>query len=323
MASTVTLQYGDLIETIPIFDGRLHIPTITDAFTLRVAKIDGVLAPVDSQGFTHAIIKPLNISGTSAEGAAMSGLDTGDSKLDQIISLLKAKTNPKARPISEVGSAEADSVLLELGFLQDDGNEVDPIVVPAGLSTCHSFDYSQFSSEDDGTLALLQHHQQQLSGLEVQFGRSQFQMYDIHHRKDLKLTLPSDVSYFGGLDGVAAPWGLAKAGVVSEMRIAYEHKQSSAQKQAYREANPQYHELTGTRLVSWTDLTPQQAYFKQAQWLAKPNATQRQNTLDSIPEDDALPLKKMRMYRPEAMALAQLSPELLEDLSPAEREARG
>ena len=176
-------------------------------------------------------------------GHCVAGLDTGDSKLDQILSLLKAKTDPKARPISEVGSAEADSVLLELGFLQDDGNEVDPIVVPAGLSMCHSFDYSQFPSEDDNTPALLQHHQQQLSGFEVQFGRSQFQMYDIHHRKDLKLILPSGVSYIGGLDGVAAPWGLAKAGAVSEMRIAYEHKQSSAQKQAYREANPQYYEV--------------------------------------------------------------------------------
>ncbi|KAL0038611.1 hypothetical protein WJX77_012696 [Trebouxia sp. C0004] len=223
----------------------------------------------------------------------MSGLDTGDSKLDQIISLLKAKTNPKARPISEVGSAEADSVLLELGFLQDDGNEVDPIVVPAGLSTCHSFDYSQFSSEDDGTLALLQHHQQQLSGLEVQFGRSQFQMYDIHHRKDLKLTLPSDVSYFGGLDGVAAPWGLAKAGVVSEMRIAYEHKQSSAQKQAYREANPQYHEG------------------------GVPKSGGAHTTFAGKRKGQSI------VALPEAMALAQLSPELLEDLSPAEREARG
>ncbi|KAL0042054.1 hypothetical protein WJX77_001817 [Trebouxia sp. C0004] len=184
-----------------------------------------------------SMANPLHIS-----GAPIAGLDTGDSKLDQILSLLKAKTNPKARPISEVGSAEADSVLLELGFLQDDGNEVDPIVVPAGLSMCHSFDYSQFPSEDDGTPALLQHHQQQLSGFEVQFGRSQFQMYDIHHRKDLKLTLPSGVSYIGGLDGVAAPWGLAKAGAVSEMRIAYEHKQSIAQKQAHQEANPQYYE---------------------------------------------------------------------------------
>ena len=72
MASNVTLKYGDLTETIPLFEGRLHIPTIKDAFTLRVAKIDGALAPVDSQGFTYAIFKPgdtLNISGTSAHQA--------------------------------------------------------------------------------------------------------------------------------------------------------------------------------------------------------------------------------------------------------------
>ncbi|DBA95781.1 TPA: hypothetical protein ACH3X1_001334 [Trebouxia sp. C0004] len=70
MAFTVTLKYGDLIETIPLFEGRLHIPTIKDAFTLHVARIDGVLAPVDSQGFTYAIFKPgdtLNISGNSAK----------------------------------------------------------------------------------------------------------------------------------------------------------------------------------------------------------------------------------------------------------------
>ena len=69
MASNVTLQYGDLTETIPLFEGRLHILTIKDAFTLRVARIDSALAPVDSQGFIHAIFKPgvtVNISGTSA-----------------------------------------------------------------------------------------------------------------------------------------------------------------------------------------------------------------------------------------------------------------
>ena len=73
MASNVTLKYGDLTETIPLFEGRLHIPTIKDAFTLRVAKTDGALAPVDSQGFTYPIFKPgdtLNISGTSAESAS-------------------------------------------------------------------------------------------------------------------------------------------------------------------------------------------------------------------------------------------------------------
>ena len=78
-------------------------------------------------------------------------------------------------------------------------------------------------------------------------------------------------------------------------------------------------QLTGTRLVSWTDWTPQQAYIKQAQWLARPSATQRQHTLDSIPEDDALPLKKMRVYRPEAVALAQVSPHLLEDMYAVEK----
>ena len=76
MVSTVILKYGDLTESIPLFEGRLHIPTIKDAFILCVARIDGVLAPFDSQGFTHAIFKPgdtLNISGTSAEVAAMPG----------------------------------------------------------------------------------------------------------------------------------------------------------------------------------------------------------------------------------------------------------
>ncbi len=67
---------------------------------------------------------------------------------------------------------------------------------------------------------------------------------------------------------------------------------------------------------------PQQAYYKQAELLAKPAAAQRQNTLDSIPENDAAPLKKMRLCRPDAATLAQLSPELLDDLSPAERVGR-
>ena len=55
MASTVTLKFGELTETIPLFEGRLHIPTIKDAFTLRVPRIDGVLAPVDSQGFSSEV----------------------------------------------------------------------------------------------------------------------------------------------------------------------------------------------------------------------------------------------------------------------------
>lgn len=76
MASTVTLHFRGLTEIIPLFDGRVHIPTIKDTFQLRVAKINGVLAPADSQGFTHAKFKPgdtLDISGTPAEICAIPG----------------------------------------------------------------------------------------------------------------------------------------------------------------------------------------------------------------------------------------------------------
>jgi len=168
----------------------------------------------------------------------IAGLGTDDSKFDQILSLLKVKANPIASPISNVGSAEADSILLELGFLQEDGNKAYPIVVPTEAPECSSFDYSQFSSEDNGTPRLLKHHQKQLTQFGVQFGRSYFEIHDVHIRRDLKLLLPSGTSYHGGVDGVVAPWGLTKAGAVTEMRIAYEHKQSAAQKRLYREAHP-------------------------------------------------------------------------------------
>ena len=62
-------------------------------------------------------------------------------------------------------------------------------------------------------------------------------MCDMHVRKDLKLALPSGVSYIGGLDAVTAPWGLVKAGAVSDMRVSYVHKQVSVQEQVLQEAH--------------------------------------------------------------------------------------
>ena len=79
---------------------------------------------------------------------AIAGLGTDDSKFDQILSVLKAKANPKASPMSNVGSAEADRILLELGFLPEDGNKAYPIVVPTEAPECSSFDSSQFSTEN-------------------------------------------------------------------------------------------------------------------------------------------------------------------------------
>ena len=76
MASNVTLKYGDLTEKIPLFGGRLHIPTIKDAFALRGIRVADTLAPFDNEGLTLATFEPgdtLNISGTPAELPAMPG----------------------------------------------------------------------------------------------------------------------------------------------------------------------------------------------------------------------------------------------------------
>ena len=62
-------------------------------------------------------------------------------------------------------------------------------------------------------------------------------------------------------------------------------------------------------LVRWEDLTPQQAYYKQAQLLtaaldAYPG--QALKVLDSIPEEEQVPLKRCRILRPGGGLLEQL-----------------
>ena len=76
MESIVTLQFGALTKRIPLFDGKVHVPTIEKAFELRVAEINGVLAPANSQGFTYVRFNSgdtLSISGTPAGGSAIPG----------------------------------------------------------------------------------------------------------------------------------------------------------------------------------------------------------------------------------------------------------
>ena len=102
----------------------------------------------------------------------IAGLGTDGSKLDQILSLLKSKANRKTSPIFNVGSPEADPILLDLEFLQEDGNKAYPVVLPADVPECSSCDCSQFLSEDNGTPRLLKHHQEQLNQLGVRFDRS-------------------------------------------------------------------------------------------------------------------------------------------------------
>ena len=76
MASFVTLKFGNRTEETNLMEGRVHIPTIKDAFALCVVNINGELVPCNHKGFTHASFNPgdiLIISGTPAEVAATPG----------------------------------------------------------------------------------------------------------------------------------------------------------------------------------------------------------------------------------------------------------
>ena len=92
----------------------------------------------------------------------------------QVLTSLKPQRASKPQSISNVGSAEADSILLDLQFSQDDGNLASPIVVPAGEPSCSPFDYSQHPSEDAGTPVLLKHHEHHLGCLECNLAEAGF-----------------------------------------------------------------------------------------------------------------------------------------------------
>ncbi len=68
-------------------------------------------------------------------------------------------------------------------------------------------------------------------------------------------------------------------------------------------------QVRGMTLVRWDNLTPQEAYYKQAQLLnaalkAYPGPALK--VLDNIPEEDQVPLKKCRILRPGGGLLEQL-----------------
>lgn len=79
---------------------------------ITIAYAEACIAKVDiqhhrgSQMVSHFALVPAQTPSYLGFGHCVAGPDTGDPKLDQMLSVLKAKTNPKTRPISEVGSAD-------------------------------------------------------------------------------------------------------------------------------------------------------------------------------------------------------------------------
>ncbi len=60
---------------------------------------------------------------------------------------------------SDVGSAEAEQLLVSLDLLEVNGNLVDPIEVPGDTATCSEFDYTPYPDEKAGNADALKHHQ--------------------------------------------------------------------------------------------------------------------------------------------------------------------
>jgi hypothetical protein len=160
--------------------------------------------------------------------------------LQGLLRELQKTKERKAKSFSKVGSTEAEDLLAELGFAEEDGKLEDPILPPPDVPEAEAFDYSLYPNEDAGTPDLLKHHQQQLQKYGVSFGRGAFQMYDIHENKKLySLIAPDDESEFTGTaDGLLAPSGLYVASAARQCRALFEHKQTEEQKQIFRDNNP-------------------------------------------------------------------------------------
>lgn len=155
--------------------------------------------------------------------------------LTALMNQLQSSKAVVPQDFSRVGSTQANKVLASLDIMECVGNVLDPIVVSESAPASRSFDFSQYANEDAGTLELLKHHQAELIKYGIRFGRGAFTMYDLHNHQNPYPIVHDGQEYHGGLDGGVAPHGLSIASAANQLRVAYEHKQSSAQKQRYRE----------------------------------------------------------------------------------------
>jgi len=292
-------------------------------------------------------------------GGAAAGGGLTEERMRQLLREDREEREQKA--FSSVGSTEAEALLASLDIMEMDGNVVDPVVLPEDCPTCSSFDYSKYCDEAAGTCDLLAHHQVELAKMGVVFGQGGYHMYDLHKTPRLyTIKTASGRSYGGNIDGCLSPFGLMPTSAARQCRIAFEHKQSAKQKQAYRDQQstevPQqrvvgagadqgtrfaagckgqavtafigacaynvfplimdltdgevHHllHLKGVELFEWTNLKPQQAYYKLSQLLKDHHnlLVQRSLVLEAVPDEFQAPMKKLRTLRPTSALKEQL-----------------
>ena len=144
-----------------------------------------------------------------------------------------------ARGFSKASSSDADDLLEQLELTEVLGDDLEPIVVPPEHARHHpAFDYSAYRDENEGLGPLQQYHQRQLEQQHIPFGRGGFRIYDIHSQSTAWSIRSSKYQLSGTADLCVASHGLTIKSAAKRAFIVYEHKQTDAQKEAYRLTHP-------------------------------------------------------------------------------------
>ncbi|KAK9824895.1 hypothetical protein WJX74_004024 [Apatococcus lobatus] len=114
------------------------------------------------------------------------------------------------------------------------------IVVSSELAdlVIQPFTYEKYATEDLGTPDFVAYHQKQLQLLGVTFGQGGFKVMDLHGEKKYQLQ-HGNVLYKGGVDAGVVPYTKGQASALQLLRTLFQHRQSTAAKQAYRDSHPE------------------------------------------------------------------------------------
>ena len=160
---------------------------------------------------------------------------------------------------SRVTATAANKLLRDLGINEVNGFEHTPLVVDEGtlFSSClgllyasvlhwlningysatglqdfDPFDYLQFPDEDTGTPAFLDYHTQQLRQCGVHIGLGGFKVHDLRTETLYHIEVDGK-KYSGGVDGGLTPHSIMPSSAGSVLRIGFEHKQSTLDRDAF------------------------------------------------------------------------------------------
>ena len=105
-----------------------------------------------------------------------------------------------------------------------------------GFQELDPFDYSQYPDEDTGTPDFVAYHAQQLQQCGVHVGPGGFRVHDLHKETLYHIEVDGK-HYSGGVDGGLTPHAVMPSSAGSMLRIGFEHKQSTLDKDEYCSRN--------------------------------------------------------------------------------------